>query len=69
MPTLLPETEMGELLNVEVPVKTGNVPEVPVPVTCAAALIANAAMQNANPIICLRMVLLSFRSRFVDSRP
>jgi hypothetical protein len=42
---------MGELPTVELPVKTGTVPEVPEPVTCAAELIANAAIQSATDTI------------------
>ena len=38
--------------------KTTTVPEVPEPVTCAAALIANAAMQIATAAILLCIVLL-----------
>ncbi|MGA9130164.1 MAG: hypothetical protein WB425_18680, partial [Terracidiphilus sp.] len=59
IPTLLPETEIGELPTVEVPVKTGTVFVVPLPVTdCAAALIANDAMQIATAAILLCIVFL-----------
>jgi hypothetical protein len=52
---------MGELPTEEVPVKTGTVFVVPLPVTvCAAALIASAVMQNANPIILLLCMVLLF---------
>jgi hypothetical protein len=70
---LLPETEIGELPTVEgvpVEVNTGTVPEFPEPVTCAAALIANAAMQNATAAIFLCIVFISFliRRSFVETR-
>jgi hypothetical protein len=59
MPTLPPETVIGELPTDEVPVKTGTVFVVPLPVTvCAAALIANAAMQIATAAILLCIVFL-----------
>ncbi|MGA7832727.1 MAG: hypothetical protein WCA21_17350 [Terracidiphilus sp.] len=59
IPTLLPETVIGELPTVEVPVKTGTVFVVPLPVTvCAAALIANATMQIATAAILLCIVFL-----------
>jgi ABC-type polysaccharide transport system permease subunit len=52
---------MGELPTAEVPVKTGTVLVVPLPVTvCAAALMENAAKQIAHPIICLCMILPFF---------
>jgi len=55
-PTLPPDTEMGELPTVDVPVKTGTVPEDPEPVTvCAAAPTANAAMQRVTSIILMRI--------------
>jgi hypothetical protein len=59
IPTLPPETVIGELPTVEVPVKTGTVFVVPLPVTvCAAALIAKAAMQIAAAAILLCIVFL-----------
>jgi hypothetical protein len=62
IPTLLPDTEIGELPKIALPLYAGIVPTVPsllfVTAVCAAALIAKAAMQNVNPIICLCMVLL-----------
>ena len=46
-PTLLPDTEIGELPTAEVPVKTGTVLVVPLPVTVCAAAPTDA---NAKPI-------------------
>jgi hypothetical protein len=42
IPTLLPETEMGEFPTVEVPLKTGIVFVVPLPVTVWAVALADA---------------------------
>lgn len=58
VPTLPPETVIGELPTAVVLVKTGTVPVVPEPVTCAAALIANDAMQIATAAILLCIVFL-----------
>ena len=63
--TLLPDTAIGEFPTVEeilVEVNTGTVAEVPEPVPCAAALIANAAMQIAVAAILLCMILRPFLS-------
>jgi hypothetical protein len=71
IPTLPPETEIGELPTVEgvlVEVNTGTVPEVPEPVTCAAALIANAAMQIATAAIFLCIVLIPFLNRTASGK-
>jgi hypothetical protein len=57
VPTLPPETEIGELPTVEVPVKTGTVFVVPLPVTvCAAALIAINARPNPIKLARVRIV-------------
>ena len=63
MPTLPLDSVIAgfEVPMVEDPVKTGIVPDVPEPVTvCAAALIANAAMQIVNPTFSLRIFLCPF---------
>jgi hypothetical protein len=46
IPTLPPETAIGELVTVEAPLNTGTVPDVPLPVTVCAAADADA---NAKP--------------------
>jgi hypothetical protein len=53
LPTLPPETEIGEFPIVEVPVKIATLPEVPLPVTvtvCAEALAAHSAMKIADDV-------------------
>jgi hypothetical protein len=63
IPTLLPDTEIGELPTAELPVKTGTVFVVPLPVTvCAAAPTAKATRQNPNRIDFLSMIRSSFPS-------
>ena len=57
MPTLLPETKIGELPIVEAPVKTETVLVVPLPVTvCAVALAAINPRPNAIQLTCLRIM-------------
>jgi hypothetical protein len=59
---------MGEFPIVEVPVNSGTVPEVPLPVTCAAALIAINARPNPIKLSRIRIVTsFLFSSRFVFS--
>ncbi len=66
IPTLLPETVIGELVTVvfELGPKTGTVPAEVVPEVCTAVcpamLIANAAMQIATAAIFLCIVLIPF---------
>jgi hypothetical protein len=61
IPTLPPETEIGELVTVAAPLNTGTVPEEVVPevvtAVCAAALIAYTTMQIATAAILLCIVL------------
>ena len=74
MPTLLPDTEIGELLSVvdvlEFAEMYGTFPTVPVPLlatVCAAALTVNAAMPIAIAAIFLCMVLIpSFLAGFAS---
>ena len=51
IPTLLPDTVIGEFPTVEVPVNVGTVPDVPLPVTvCPIALDPTRAHKAANLI-------------------
>lgn len=67
IPTLLPDTEIGELPTLEVPVKTGTVPEVPLPVTVCPATQKTgttiSAAEKTAPLarICISFIAFSFR--------
>ncbi|MBT9332957.1 hypothetical protein [Paracidobacterium acidisoli] len=57
IPTLLPDTEMGELLTVEFPVKTGTVPEVPLPVIVCATPVVQSIRLTPTPATVLHIAI------------